>query len=62
VALLSPGTDADGNPTPSYDGITATLYAGVLTVNWNAYIAGEVDHVFSTGRINYQTFGVTIVV
>ena len=60
VALLSPGTDADGNPTAPFDGIQATLYAGVLTVNWNAYIAGEVDHVFSTGRINYQTFGVTV--
>ena len=60
VALLSAGTDAAGNSLPPFDGIDATLLAGILKVYGNGYIGGEVDHVFGTIRMEYQTFGVSL--
>jgi hypothetical protein len=40
--------------------VAATLLSGVLRCTATAYIAGEVDHGFFEGNMEYQTFGVDI--
>jgi hypothetical protein len=58
--VISKGTDDTGAPLPAYSPPRATLSQGLLSVNWRAFIGGEIDHVGIKGAVEYQVFGLAI--
>ncbi len=60
--VISEGFDSNGVTLPSYGPITAQVQAGKMAVGWLAYIGGETDQIGILGDVEYQAFGVDLVV
>lgn len=60
TGVITKGTDANGKILPAYTSPLVSLQAGVLTVEWTAFIGGEISHIDVLGHIGYQTFLVQI--
>jgi hypothetical protein len=60
AGIISQGEDDAGAPLPAFDPPRATLSAGLLNVNWRAYIGGELDFIGVRGSVEYQSFGVAV--